>query len=172
MCCLAQKRLTFLWPDQTCSAGLAVPPHFPALLRDSLPSVSSSPGDQGGSRAGEGSRGLLGAAGRTHDQEGGAWAGGRSGAKDPAFSCGNPVPLALLFCLSPSPTTSGNHTPQGGGPDQGHVHSNSCPVTLWPLLWKPNLFPSGHNVTGSLGFLIYPHSAPRVPPTSLLLPLS
>ena len=89
---------------------------------------------------------------------------------------GNPVPLAPLFCLfSLPPLPLGTTTPQGEGAaraDQGHGHSGSCPVTLQPLPWKPNPFLSVHNVTGVLGFLIYPHSAPRVPPTSLLLPLS
>ena len=47
--------------------------------------------------------------------------------------------------------------------DQGHVSSNSGLVTLRLLPWKPNPFPSVHTVTGLLGFLIYPHSAPRVP---------
>ncbi|XP_045857230.1 chordin isoform X3 [Meles meles] len=89
---------------------------------------------------------------------------------------GNPVPLAPLFCLfSLPPLPLVTTLPQGEGAaraDQGHSHSDFCPVTLQPLPWKPNPFLSVHNVTGLLGFFNLSSLSTKGPPTSLLLPLS
>lgn len=90
------------------------------------------------------------------------------GAQEPCIRLWETQCLWLLSAASsPSPHYLWEPQLHNGKGQSGQTKAMTLqlmPCSFWPLLWKPSPFLSVHNVTGALGFLIYPHSAPRVLP--------